>query len=572
MLRRLRIQNVLLIENADLEFGPGMTVISGETGAGKSILLAALGLVLGERATGDLIGPWGTDAVVEAAFELPPDSPIHGEVMRLLDEAGLATGDNLVVIRRILSGNRSRAFINNGAALQKLVVDVAAHLVDLHGQHEHQSLLYPETYPSLIDHGLKPDIIKAYNEAYNSWHDLIGRLGNLERDERERRRQEDLLSYQINEIDAAELEPGEDERVEQRLKTVRHAETIRSALCELEQRVHGDGDQPGILDELVRLERRLSDAAKYNENLASLLENWTSALTQLEDVARDLQACSDSIDDQPEQLQILEERHFLIQSLKRKYGSTLEEMLAFRDRQARELEEITNRERSTEALRKERPIREKQLLECSQALHDARARAAKKIAKEVESYLHQLGMERARFEIDVAYREDQDGLPLGNGLSIRPGPKGPDRIAFRLSTIPDRPPADLKDVASGGEISRIMLALKSVLGRADGVPTMVFDEIDTGIGGRISEVVADRLAALAQGEQIICITHLPQIAVRADANLAVRKEDREGKLVTFIESLTGKQREKEILRMLGGPEGSKSSQKYVREMLEKAGK
>ena len=548
-------------------------MITGETGAGKSVLLAALGLVLGERASSDLVGPWGDEAIVEATFEFGDRSPVYAEVVPLLEDAGLETDEELVVIRRVLTrSGRSRAYINNGVALQKLVAAVAEYLVDLHGQHEHQSLLRPKTYAGMIDHGIEPRILTRYAKAYVAWRELIERLEVLEGDARERRQREDLLRFQIQEIDEASLEPGEDEQIEQRLRSARHAENIRSILAEIDHRLHGDGEREGVLDSVAVLDRRLAEAIKYDESLSATADVLSGILSQMEEVGRDIQTYGDTIDTSPKELEALEERSFRMNQFKRKYGRTVEEILSFRDLQAGQLEGLSGDEREIQALRDERPKCEKALIAAASALHDARTKAATRIAAEVEAHLGQLGMERARFEIAVDWREHENGLPVRKTLKIDPGPRGPDRIAFRLSTIPDRPLADLRDVASGGEVSRIMLALKSVLGRSEGVPTMVFDEIDTGIGGRMSEVVADHLAALAEGEQIICITHLPQIAVRAANSFAVRKSERGKHLVTEIESLSGKQREQEILRMLGAHEDSKSSQQYVRELLKQAGR
>ncbi len=567
MLKRLRIQNILLIDNADLEFGPGMTVISGETGAGKSILLAALGLVLGDRASSDLLGQWGDEAVVEATFELPDASPAYREVIKCLKDAGVDSGEGLVVIRRVLNrSGRSRAFINNGAALQKLLAKVASHLVDLHGQHEHQSLFRPETYAGLLDQRVSGTVGKEYEAADETWRELMTRLEAHETSDRENRRKEDLLRYQIQEIEEVNLEPGEDVEIDRRLKLAKSAEQIRSALLEVDRRMAGGGET-GLMDGLSALERRLADAAKIDGGLVPIQEAWASALIQLEELCRDVQAYGEAFEEDSLRLDELQERSFLIAGLKRKYGESVEEILSFRDRQTEELETLTRDEREIETLRAEQPVAEKRLVKAARALHNARAKAAKKIATDVESHLHLLGMKRARFEVGVDWREDPEGVAIAGNLRIRPGARGADRITFRLSTIPDRPLADLRDVASGGEISRIMLALKSVLGRADGVPTMVFDEIDNGIGGRMSEVVADRLAALAEGEQILCITHLAQIAARAASNFAVNKIDRDGGLVTVIEPLTGPKREKEILRMLGGKEDSESSKGYVREIL-----
>lgn len=568
MLKRLRIQNILLIDKADLEFGPGMTVISGETGAGKSILLAALGLVLGDRASSDLLGQWGDEAVVEATFELPDHSPAYREVIRCLTDAGVDSGEGLVVIRRVLNrSGRSRAFINNGTALQKLLAKVASHLVDLHGQHEHQSLLRPETYVGLLDQRVSETMGREYEATYEAWRLLMARLQAHETSDRENRRQEDLLRYQIQEIEEVNLEPGEDVEIERRLKLAKSAEHIRSALAEVDRRMGGSGDETGLMDGLSALERRLADAAKIDGGLVPIQEAWASALIQLEELCRDVQAYGEAFEEDSVHLDELQERSFLIAGLKRKYGESVEEILSFRNRQTEELESLTRDEREIESLRAQEPAIEKCLAKAALALHNARVKAAKKIAADVESHLHLLGMERARFEVGVDWRENPEGIAIKGNTRVHPGPRGADRVAFRLSTIPDRPLADLRDVASGGEISRIMLALKSVLGRADGVPTMVFDEIDNGIGGRMSEVVADRLAALAEGEQILCITHLAQIAARAASNFAVNKIERDGGLVTVIEPLVGRKREREILRMLGGKEDSKSSKEYVREML-----
>lgn len=574
MLVSLHVKNFVLIDDCRTEFHPGLNVVTGETGAGKSILAGALSLLVGERSSTDSARNPERDAVIEAAFELAAKSPQTQTIQRLLEESGVPWEEGNLLITRILSPNgRNRIFLNNTQCLLKLLKELGCLLMDLHGQHEHQSLLQKSSYRPLLDRfGDSGGLLDSYREIYQTWKEIGDRLQALQDDERERLRREDTLRFQVQEIHDAHLRDGEDEEIASRLQVIQHAEKLHEGCADVIQSLNeGDERREPLLDELDRLESVLNAMERMDASIAPLLESWKSASIILRDALRELESYQLSLEFDPGELDRLQERYFLIKSLKNKYGSTIAEILQYLNRSQEELNRIDHLDEERESLQKLERASRDQLIHSGKQLHEHRAKIAKKIARQIAAELKPLGMEFARFEIQTDYRFSASGLDIGEDRPVAFGSDGADEVEFLISTIPDRPAKPLKEVASGGEISRIMLAIKCVFGKADAVPLMVFDEIDVGVGGRTADAVAERLALLSQEKQVLCITHLPQIASRADRNLRVNKQDRNGRLLSDVTVLEGKDREEELARMLGG-EDAAASKRFAREMLKNAKK
>jgi len=574
MLASLHVKNLILIEDCRIEFHPGLNVLTGETGAGKSILVGALSLLLGERGSADSAREPDKDVIVEAAFELDPGSSPARTIRTLLDESGIPWEDGNLIVTRVFSpSGRNRIFLNNTQCLLKLLKEVGLLLVDLHGQHEHQSLLQKSSYRPLLDRfGDCAGLLEGYRSAYQNWQDTRRKLKSLEETERERLRREDGLRFQVRDIDEANLREGEEEEIAARLQIIQHAEKLHEGCREMVRSLNEGGESsPALLDELDRLETILAGMERLDASLKPVLDTWQPAAIALRDAMRELERYQQSLEFDPGELDRLQERRFLIKNLKNRYGATIADILRFRDRSREELGRIERLDEERESLQKQEAQWRGEMVERGHALHARRLQTAASIAKRIGAELKPLGMDSALFDIRVDYHFAPSGIDIGESQPVLFGPEGADEVEFLLATIPDKPPRPLKEVASGGEISRVMLAIKCVFGKADSVPLMVFDEIDVGVGGRTADAVAERLATLSEEKQVLCITHLPQIASRAKRNFRIDKAERDGRFVSTVSTLEGREREEEIARMLGG-EDSTASKRYARELLKNARK
>lgn len=574
MLVSLRIANFLLIEDTRIGLHRGLNVLTGETGAGKSIIVDALSLLLGERGSSDIVRDPEQDALIEAEFALSPHTPTALALQALLDEAGIPfDGETLLIHRRLSAEGRSRIYLNNTQCLLKKLKETGDCLIDLHGQHDHQSLLHKGSYIGLLDSfGAYQSTRLQYTEAYNYWTQTLHELQSLEEDERERKRREATLRFQIEEIAAAALQPDEEAQIEPRLHVIQHAERLAEKCNLVLQAVtSGDHDRPSILDELDRLETVLATMLKLDPSLASLVESWQGATISLRETTRELEAYALDLEFDPEELNQLHKRHFLIRDLEAKYGATIPDILHYQDQLTAELEKIEHTEEERERLLRQEDKARALLIDHGLALHAERVAIAETLSRSVTQELQSLGMEKANFTIQVNLRTTAHGLDIGQETLVTFGPEGADDVDFLVTTIPDRPPRPLREVASGGEVSRIMLALKCVFSGADPVPMMVFDEIDVGVGGKTADVVAERLVSLARHKQVLCITHLPQIASRADRNLQVHKTETNGRMFSSVRHLEGKEKETELARMLGGEENA-ASKRFARELLKSSKK
>lgn len=556
MLRELRVRNFAVIDQVDVEFEPGLNVLTGETGAGKSILIDAILLVRGARAQTDTIRTDAESATVEAVFDVPPD----GATATILAEAGLDAGDDarLVVRREIARSGRHRAFVNDVSVTVGLLERLGDHLVDIHGQHEHQRLLQPAHQLDLLDRFADTeadrDRVGTLVAKHRAARDAVERLRAADRDRAQR---EDTLRFQVSEIDAARLRPGEEDELRAELRRVKNAERLAAGLGEA-----GDAlveDAQGVTARLGHAAHVLTALARLDPTFGEPVARLEAAAAEVDEAVRAIRALRDGLVFDAGRLEAIDDRLDAISRLKRKYGDTEEAIAAFRDDAAGELERIVRHEELLAAEERVLAELETELAAEVRALSERRRAAAARLAAQTEKELRALGMERASFAVMLE--------PLS---AEQRGPKGGDRVEFRLSANPGEEPRHLGRVASGGELSRALLALLSVLSTRDPVPTMIFDEVDAGVGARVAAVVADRLLTVARARQVLCVTHLAPIAARAGHHLRIEKAVRSGRTRATAVSLRGEERIGELARMLGGDGTSAAALRHARELLAQA--
>ncbi|HEY3064614.1 MAG TPA: DNA repair protein RecN [Methylomirabilota bacterium] len=550
MLRELRIRNFAVVESATVPFEPGLNVLTGETGAGKSILLDALLLLRGVRAQTDVIRADAETATVEAVFEVAPASA----AATVVEEAGLALDDGLLVVRRELARNgRHRAFVSDSPVTVGLLERLGDHLVEVHGQHEHQRLLEPARQLDLLDRfaGAEDDRERVA-ELHGKFREAAAAVERTRGAERDRAQREDLLRLQINELDAARLRPGEEDELRGERRRLQHAERFTTGLAEVTALL--DEDDASARSRIDRAARVLADLARLDPPFGAAAEPLEAARAHLEECLSIARRLREQITFEPGRREAIDERLDALARLKRKYGDSEAAMLKFREEAAAELRRL---ERHDEVLAAEERVHAQlgaELGAAALALSERRQAAAGRLGPRVQRELRALGMERAVFAV---------AIERGEAASAR----GLDRVEFRLAANAGDAPASLARVASGGELSRTMLALTAVLAARDGVPTLVFDEVDAGIGGGIAGVVGDKLAQAADGRQVLCVTHLAPIAARARHHLRVSKSVRGGRTRAAVVPLAGGERLTEIGRMLGGDPPSEAALRHARELL-----
>ncbi|HEV2130868.1 MAG TPA: DNA repair protein RecN [Longimicrobiaceae bacterium] len=554
MLSELRIRNFALIERLSVRLGPGLNVLTGETGAGKSIIVGALSLLLGERASGELVRAGAERASVEGVFEIGGGA----ELLHLLDERGVEAEDGVLVLKReVQAGGRSRAWVNGSPTTATVLGELGVALVDLHGQHEHQTLLRREEQRAILDaYAGSAELTNRVADAYRRLRGIRAEIEELERRRREVAQRADFLRFQLEEIEAAALRPGEEEELEDEARRLSHAEELTAIAATLHEAITGsDGS---ITDRLASVRRSLDQLVRIDPSQAPLEELYDTAYYALDELGSRMADYGVGIEHDPARLDEIRRRQDLIFRLKSKYGPQLEDVLATGRAAREELELAEGAEWELSALQK-REAEARAELECLAAeLSQRRLAAAHKLAAEVGEILPQLGMSGGRFEAMA--------LPLAG-----PGPAGAEEIEFRVALNKGFEPRPLASVASGGELSRVMLALKTILARLDAVPTLIFDEVDAGIGGRVALQVGEKLQQVAEHHQVFAITHLPQIASRAHLHLLVQKQERDGITTTELRPLDEEERVAEIARMLGGDPESTVSREHARELLERGG-
>jgi len=612
MLLRLTIKDLAIIDHLTLDFLEGFSALTGETGAGKSIIIGALNLVLGERASTEDVRTGSETAEVEGLFDLA-DSPRARRLLREWNLLPSPSGSEVVLRREISAQGRSRCLVNGKLVPLSQLSQLGDHLVDLHGQHQHQSLLRPELHREILDAFAGDEISKqleAYQAVFRRQREVVAHLRQLNRDERQIERQKDLLEFQIKEIRQAALEPGEDTALEEERGRLQHADALRLNTAEaLDALYEGETQQPTAVDLLGRCGELLASSARLDASLSGTVDRLAQAHADVADVATELRSYVSGLNADPARLAEVEDRLHRIRQLKRKYGATVEEILETAGRLEKELYGLTHSREEQEALEAERVALEKDLARGAEALSALRREAGGRFAKGICRHLAELEMPNVSFEVrldrvissqfsvlssqfsvlssqssvlspqkagkahgDSAADDEPDtadsaGIQFPDGKRYRVGEHGVDNVEFLICANPGEGLKPLRKIASGGELSRIMLALKVLMSGQEQIPTLVFDEIDTGISGRTGARIGGKMADLGKQCQVLCITHLPQIAARAARHYAVRKVREKKRAVTRVDLLDNKQRLSEIARLLGGQEDSAIALRHAKELL-----
>jgi DNA repair protein RecN (Recombination protein N) len=551
----LRIQDFALVNELTLELGRGFTVLSGETGAGKSILLQALGLLLGDRASRDTVRAGASQARVEGAFS--PGSSARKTIMRLLDDAGIAweDGESLLVARTVGADGRSRAHVNGALVPLSQLGRLGECLVEVSSQHQHQGLLREETHLALLDGSAGAEgaeALDAYREAYRVWAETDAEARRLESHGSEARERTEFLRFQAGEIRSAGLVPGELERLRAEREVLLHAGKLLEAYASAESEIYSGPE--AALDRLGRAEHLVEPTVRKDPNAAGILELLAEARGSLDEAAHQLRERQAALDADPGRLEAVEDRLDVIRRLERKHGAGVEALLARLEEMERELWELENTDLAIEAARQARDRATRELGGRAETLRAVRESAARNLEAWVGAELEVLDLRRSSFQVELVAGD--------------PGPRGSESARFLLAPNPGEPPRPLARIASGGELSRILLALKNAL-RDTSVETLIFDEVDAGVGGPTADAVGDRLAELARSCQVICITHMPQIASRAGQHFRVEKEVTGGRTVTRVRALDGTERVEELARMLGGRHVTETTRKHARELAER---
>lgn len=548
MLADLSIRNLAIIDTLQVSFQPGLTVLTGETGAGKSIIIDAVNLLLGGRASADLIRTGEEEAVAEAIFVLPPESPLW----QRLEALGIDCDGELLVKRVVSRSGRNRVFIGGGLSTLAILAELSRELVNIYGQHESQTLLRTENHLLLLDGfaGLDP-LRENYGNLFDEYRATAARIKALEEGERTAAHQIDLLSFQVDEITAAGLSPGEEEHLLQERQLLLHGERLlRNSQEGYDALYGGDG---AVLAVVAAVQGKVAELVGVDPSLAPVHDGLAAAAAQLEDAALTLRDYASRVEVDPARLEAVDDRLDLVQRLKKKYAPTVEEIIAYGAKAAAELSSLLNRQQSRGELDQRLLQLRDAVLAAGSELSRQRREAAGAFKGAMEREVHQLAMKHAIFE--VAFEEFAE--PRTTGL---------ERVEFLFSPNPGEAPKALSKIASGGELSRLMLALKQIHPESD-VPTLIFDEVDTGIGGATSALVGEKLQRVGRRQQALCITHLPQVAACADHHYKVEKRLVDGRTATTVMPLADNARVVEMARMLGGVSITETTLEHAREMI-----
>ena len=555
MLSLLHIENIALIQSADIRFEPGFNVLTGETGAGKSIVIDSIGAVLGERTSRELIRTGAKSALVTAVFTQVPPLP-------WLEENGVPTGAEELLLQRELQGDgRNVCRIDGKLVTVAQLRELGRQLLNIHGQHDGQQLLDPASHLGYLDQfgGCQP-LLESYQEAYRKWHDIRREMDKLQMDEAERSRRVDTLNYQIQELERAQLKAGEDEELSARRTLLRSAGRLMEAVQSAEFALSGDEDRDGACSLIAQAEGEVQGVSSISPELGELSEKLTALRCAADDAADTLRDLSRSFDFSPGELDQVEERLDLLYRLRKKYGPTVEDMLAYLDRCQKELDQIQYADDTLARLEKDLKKAPKEALRRGESLSQARREAAGALQARVQEELRQLDMPKVQFQTEFTPKGGEAGMDE----------TGLDEVQFLMSANLGEALKPIQKVASGGELARIMLALKNVLAEGDQIGTLVFDEVDTGVSGRAAQKVAEKMAQVARGKQVLCVTHLPQIAAMADTHFSVQKGEREGRTYTRLERLDRSQRREELARLIGGASITPSLLESAEELLRQA--
>ena len=567
MLLELRVENYAVIDQVAVEFAPGLNLLTGETGAGKSILIDSLALLLGDKASTDVIRHGAEKAVIACVFEI--DGPAAQRIGQTLETNGIDSEDSQLILRREISASgKGRVFVNNQPASVAVLRQLAPDLASIHAQNETILAFDAAARLDILDHYAAVNIDSVV-AAYQEVRDLRARIADLERDEQDRLRLVDLWSFQSKEIESARLQPGENDKLEAEKRVLVNSERLYSAAMSSYDALYDGAANANAL--LKSAERQLEELARYDIKFAEQVTALASARASVEDISATVRDYADKIDASPERLATIEDRLATIDRLKRKYGNSVEAIVTFGEDVKRKLNEIENRDQVLADLRKELASASAAYLKEARAISKQRFDAAKKLERLVETEINDLAM-KAKLKIEVG----------GSDEEVNWSASGFDSVTYLIATNAGDPLQPIERIASGGELSRVMLALKSTVesarvgaaasaarrnGKSAELKTMVFDEIDTGIGGRAAEAVGKKLKELARRNQVLCITHLPQIASFADHHLVIEKRESSGRTRTTIRQLEPKERTEEIARMLSGAQITQASLKNAEQLL-----
>ena len=549
MLQLLHIENIAVIEEANITFSPGFNALTGETGAGKSIVIDAMGAVLGQRTSRDLIRTGAAKAFVSAVFtEVPADLP------PLLEQGVVPEEGELLLQREIYPDGKNVCRLNGRPATVAQLRQVGGYLLNIHGQHDGQLLLDEERHCDYLDSfGCLQEELKSYQSEYCQVESLRREIRGLRMDESERERRMDTLQHQIEELEKAELQVGEEETLLERRNILRNGEKFLSAIQGADYLLNGDDDSPGAVAQLRQAESALSAVKSFGGQFEELSQRLHALSCEAYDVAETIRDLGESYDFSPVELDAVESRTDQLYRLKKKYGATVEDMLAYLEKSRRELDEIAYADDTAERLEKKLGEALKRAETAALALRARREEAALALERRIQEELRQLDMPKVRFSIALT--------------PVELGPTGGDQVRFLMSANVGEDLKPIHKIASGGELARIMLALKNVLAENETVGTLVFDEVDTGVSGRAAQKVAEKLAQVSRKKQVLCVTHLPQLAAMADTHFSVEKGERNGRTYTAVQTLTREQRRAELARLTGGARVSAAILEGAEELL-----
>lgn len=550
MLFNLDIKNIAVIEDLTFEPGEKMSVLTGETGAGKSVIIDSVNLILGARTNKNLIRYGCEKARVSAMFSL------NAEVLKVLEENGIETEDDcLLISREITVDGKSIARVNGNMVSVGVLKNLAVHLVDIHGQHDNQSLLTPSKHINFLDSYAQNSVeLTEYQELYNELRRLKNEYSELTKNEQDRVYKIDLLKYQTGEIEKANLKAGEKEELTEQHLLISNAEKISRGINLAYSNLYDS--EKNVNDLMSKVLTDLSEISEYDNQISDFKARLEGAYYEIEDISHELKNYSNRIDFDEQRLEEIEQRLDLIKKLEKKYGGSIENCLEFYEKSKNELDLLENSDVRCDELLKEIDKLNEKISIAAKKLSDKRKKAAKELSENIEKHLHELEMEKASFLVEVTECEEY----RSNGL---------DKVIFLFSANPGQPPKELSEIASGGELSRVMLAIKSVLSESDEVETLIFDEIDTGVSGEAAQKIAIKLSRLAKCKQVICISHQPQLAAIGDNHFKIQKEIQDGVTKTKISKLDSEERINELARMIDGNNITNTSILHAKEMLER---
>ncbi len=575
MLLELRVKDFGIIEDINWNLSEGLNVITGETGAGKSLVIDAVEVLLSGKIDEENIRYGSDGTYIEGLFALPDRKSSLDGLKSLMDENGLSADDGTLVIScELKRQGRSVIRINRRAVPRNLLSQVGAYLIDIHGQSDHLSLLNTDYHIDFLDsyaHTL--DLRQKFASLYSELSKAESELESLAKADKDTSAQEELLRFQADEIKKAKLVDGEDAELERELKIISSSEQLKSSSFEVYSMLNGEDSSSSSISALEALNRAVRIIARLSELDPALkpeLAMLEGVVPDVEETARSIRNYSDNMEFDAGRLAEIEDRLELVRNLKRKYGQSIPEILAYLDGIENKLGRYSGSAERIEELKKQSVSLRQEMGKLGNELSKARAQAAEKLIYQVNSELADLKMEQVRFDVSITQKKSANGIPLSNGENYEFTKRGIDTVEFMASTNPGEPFKPLAKIASTGEISRFMLALKGAFSKTDNIPILVFDEIDIGVGGRCGEVIGEKLWALAKDRQVLCITHLPQIAVFADAHHAIRKNMDGSRASTTLESLKGEALINELTMMLVGSQYSESSVNSIKELMQKA--